>query len=325
MTTTHIARALSSIEIGPDVAYENLVMFPLLRKDTASRIEPPAFNPGTRQDAPYDVLDDALASGAVEVTEVSTHGSVPELRVISNSPRPTLIVDGQELIGAKQNRVVNLTLLVAAHSGLTIPVSCVEAGRWRARSRTFSSAPRTQYAAGRAQRMSQVTRSMQTHGSYRADQSAVWADIAEKSARLKTHSPTGAMEAMFVDHAAFIDSCVDRCQPVAGQVGAVFVIDGRVLGFDLFDCESTLRKLLSKLVRGVALDALDAKSARSERQTAIDTPRLDLFLAAVSGASCHASPAVGVGQDVRLTAPGITGAALVVDEQVVHLSAFALA
>ena len=89
----------------------------------------------------YLVLDEALASGLVEITEVSEQGSVPELKFINRGPKPVLIVDGEELLGAKQNRIVNLTILVAANSELTIPVSCVEAGRWRSRSRAFTSAP----------------------------------------------------------------------------------------------------------------------------------------------------------------------------------------
>ena len=162
--------------------FRTISMYPLLARD-----------PDVRRVPGYRILDDALASGLVEVTEVSEQGSVPHLRVVNRSPERILIVDGQELVGAKQNRVVNLTILVNAHSELTIPVSCVEAGRWRSRSRTFSSAPRTQYSSGRAKRMAQVTASMKTAGLHRSDQSEVWADIAEMSARLKSSSPTGAM------------------------------------------------------------------------------------------------------------------------------------
>ena len=74
--------------------------------------------------------------------------------------RPVLFVDGDELIGAKQNRVVNLTILVPALTTLKIPVSCVEAGRWQATSHTFTPARHMEFAAARASRMDQVSASL---------------------------------------------------------------------------------------------------------------------------------------------------------------------
>lgn len=42
-------------------------------------------------------------------------------------PLPTvLILDGEEILGAKQNRMVNATILIAAHTKVKVPVSCVE-------------------------------------------------------------------------------------------------------------------------------------------------------------------------------------------------------
>ena len=41
------------------------------------------------------------------------------------------------------------------------------------------------------------------------------------------------------------------------QVGAVFLIDGKPAGLELFDAPSTWRKLSPKLVRSYAVDALD--------------------------------------------------------------------
>jgi hypothetical protein len=41
-------------------------------------------------------------------------------------------------------------------------------------------------------------------------------------------------------------------------------------------------------------------------------------------AQTHCAPAPGIGEDWRLSAPGLTGAALIVDGQLVHLSALAL-
>nr|MBA2306385.1 TIGR02452 family protein [Acidobacteriota bacterium] len=161
-----IARTLSSMTLGAPTTCDSITMFPLLGPPVVDR------------DAFYLTLDQALGDGFTEITEIGQQGTVPELRVVNKSAKPVFILDGEELLGAKQNRVVNLSILVPAATKLTIPVSCVEAGRWRARSRAFTAAPRTQYATGRAKRMSQVTASMQMSGARSSDQAEVWADIA---------------------------------------------------------------------------------------------------------------------------------------------------
>ena len=86
-------------------------------------------------------------------------GSVPELKVFNGLSQPVLLLDGEELIGAKQNRVLNLTIMVPADTEMMIPVSCVEAGRWQHISDGFVAADRTQFARGRAKKLSQVSRS----------------------------------------------------------------------------------------------------------------------------------------------------------------------
>lgn len=78
-----------------------------------------------------DWLTLAEAGDRVRTTEVDDEGSVPELRVANLGDLPLLLLDGEQLVGAKQNRILNMTVLVAAHSEVTIPVSCVEQGRWR--------------------------------------------------------------------------------------------------------------------------------------------------------------------------------------------------
>ena len=100
----------------------------------------------------------------VTIREVDGGGRVPEVQVTNIGDRPVLFIDGDELIGAKQNRVVNLTILVPAFTTLKIPVSCVEAGRWKARSDTFAAARHMEFAAARASRMDQVSSSLTACG-----------------------------------------------------------------------------------------------------------------------------------------------------------------
>jgi hypothetical protein len=269
---------------------------------------------------PYLTADDAMAKGLFSVSEVSEAGSVPELEVRNRGPLPVLLLDGEELVGAKQNRIVNLTILVAAQSTLVIPVSCVEAGRWHHRSRSFTTSPRTHYAAARAAKAEQVSASMRETGSRRSDQSAIWADIADKSARLAVSSPTCAMADMFEQFDDDVESYVEAMTGIPGQVGAIFALDGRVRGLECFDAEATFRQALPKLVRSYALDAIETpraapRHARSEEALALAE--------AVAAAETAALPAVGLGEDVRFTREGISGGALVADGRVVHLAAFA--
>jgi hypothetical protein len=301
-----ISRFLSSLEFGTPVHVKNLSMFPVLL--------------AAEQSAGYLTLDEALAQGWAKVTEVSEHGSVPTLRVTNVGAKPVLIIDGEELVGAKQNRIVNLTILVAAKSALDIPVSCVEAGRWGGRSRHFAAAPRAHYAAARAQKLAYVTRSMQVEGSRRADQGAIWQDIAEKAERLGAVSETSAMDSMFEAAGNSLEEFEEALQPVERQAGAMFAVNGVIVGLDMFDAPATWRKLMPKLVHSYGLDALDRMAVR--RREALPDPAK--FIHAVARAKATEFPAIGLGQDLRLEGRGLAGGALSVGESIVHLVAFAM-
>src|SRR6185437_7800786 len=77
----------------------------------------------------YRTLAQAIALGELVVTEAE-QATVPTLRVITTGDVPVLIIDGEEVVGGNQNRVVNTSLLVPAPSKFDLPVSCVEHGRW---------------------------------------------------------------------------------------------------------------------------------------------------------------------------------------------------
>ena len=268
----------------------------------------------------YLLLEQAVRDGLVAIREVSGGASVPKLQVDNRAHRPVLIVDGEELVGAKQNRVANLTLLVPAAGTTIIPVSCVEAGRWGGYDEHFVVSERVQYARGRAETLSSVQKSMRTTGTRLSDQQEVWRSIEEKADSMDADSTTGAMSAIFDCHADVLNQYADALGPRSGQVGAVFAVDGACAGLDLFDQPSTLAAFLPKLVRSYAIDAI-------ERPSAADPPpslaEAKAFVDRLLDASFHEHPAVGLGKDVGVVAPGLVAGALVVDETVVHLTAFA--
>ena len=125
---TVIKNYLEQIKVGRKQSFKNLSIYPLLS----------TYSSGLE----YLLLDEALAGGFMEVVELDNDGSVRELKVVNKSPEMILILDGEELVGAKQNRIVNTTILVQANTTIVIPVSCVEHGRWSYDSPSFHSQER---------------------------------------------------------------------------------------------------------------------------------------------------------------------------------------
>ena len=116
---------LPKLRVGDPIRHEALSIFPLF-SESSSEVE-------------YRLSDAALADASLLVEEISEGGSVPELLVENNGDVRVLFLEGEELVGAKQNRILNTSVLVAAHTKIKIPVSCVEQGRWGYKSHHFGS------------------------------------------------------------------------------------------------------------------------------------------------------------------------------------------
>jgi hypothetical protein len=279
-----VAEELQSITVGAPTHFGGLTIFPLFRDGSASG------DPG------YTLLEEAVARGVARATEVGGEGSVPELRFENLGEKPVLLLDGEELIGAKQNRVVNLTILAPAKQVIVIPVSCVEAYRWHAESDTFQPTEHVMYSRARAAKAAQVSASMAAGASRQADQSAIWEDIASKSERLAAASPTQAMNAMYDSKAVPLDAYQGAFTWAEHQAGVVFAFGSATMGLDLMDHPYTMRTTLPKLVRSYALDAVEAPHA-----PVAATGGAAEFLARVGKSEPLIRPAVGMGEDVRLT------------------------
>jgi hypothetical protein len=101
-------------QLGAAQSFERLTVTPLFGRD--------------RPGADYLSLDQGSAhpEGFV-ITEVDDAGEVTALLASNPLDRPVLLYEGEEVAGAKQNRMIARPLLVPAKTArLTVPVSCVE-------------------------------------------------------------------------------------------------------------------------------------------------------------------------------------------------------
>ena len=299
------ATTLEALELGQPLVHHNLAVFPLMG--------------GRNGRPPYDTLKEALDAGTVTVTEVSEGGSVPRLALENRGERPVLVIDGEELVGAKQNRVLNLTILAPAGKSIVIPVSCVEQGRWGYRSRHFEDHDRVLFSKARAAKAARVSECKEYRGGNDANQGEVWNHISAKMDAMRVNSPSSAMEDIYTGNAPRLEEYVSAMRPLEGQAGAVFAINGRLQTLEVFAFTDTLSRLLPKLVRGCAIDALEEYR---ESVPAPERPQVESFLQGVAAAPFAPFPAVGVGEDLRLQAPGLAGGALAAEGALLHLCAF---
>jgi hypothetical protein len=269
---------------------------------------------------PYETLDEALLRHDLEVTELTEGGSVPTLKLLNKSDSRVFLMAGEQLIGAKQNRVLNTSLMVEAKTEVPIPVSCVEQGRWAYRSRHFSSHGSSSHSTLRRKMTRSVSESYVARAVPQSDQGEVWQEVSRKMEAMGSVSSSMALEQTYEDTRPRLESIIAELPAPEDCNGAVFVLQGKVVGLDVFDKPETLTKLWPKLVQGYAIDALEKAE---DAACAVDAEAVEMWLKQAERVEPKSFPSPGLGEDVRLEGATVVGAGLVVENRPVHVQLFA--
>ena len=266
----------------------------------------------------YLTFAQARAQGA-KVLELEDGASVRDLTIQNPTHLPVLLFEGEEVLGAQQNRTFDVSVLVPARSSLRVPVRCVEAGRWDAsRSKeSFEPAPQAAYPSMRHMKNAQVHAELDLSGAARADQSAVWAEVSAKTARHGALSATGAMNDVFDHRRDLLDAMRAAMSMKCSQTGMLVAIGGRFTVLDRISQPEALDSLFGPLVQGYALDSLELQPT--------DPPSVDQARAILERIlACRVSEydGIGLGRDARVAEHAISGAGVLAASELVQLSVF---
>lgn len=299
---------LEALTFGSPQNYRNVVILPVFA--------------GLNHSPDFITLVEAAAAGHVAVNEISQSGSVPELLVTSTSEQPVLLLDGEELSGAKQNRVLNTTILLREKSQTRIPVSCTESGRWAYNSPNFIPAEVIMEKDIRARKSRSVSTSLASGAKYSSDQGEVWAGISALHAKAQSSSPTSAMADAFKARTEDLNKSLGSFPCLPGQAGLFVFVNGQVAGFDIISKPEAYAQLHLKLLRSYLLHGL----LEQERAAELDAePAARGFLNELDEAKESKFQSVGYGWDMRLNGNRIAGSALMHEEQLIHGAFFRLA
>ncbi|NDV61428.1 hypothetical protein G0Q06_03090 [Puniceicoccales bacterium CK1056] len=309
---------INRIDVREPVTVQNLTLFPLYLSQTGG--------------PEYISSSEALEDHGMVVKEVSDDGAVPNLLVENPSSHCVLLLDGEELRGAKQNRIVNTTLLLAARSRTVIPVSCTESGRWSYDSPTFSHSKTVMPAKARRKKTRSVSASLASMANYTSDQGEVWNEVDELHAKVGSYSATSAMSDAYEQMRADLESAIGKIPVQEGQFGLLAMINNKPVGLDLISRKQVYQVLHSQLVKSYAMEAIaarrDPQASSAPGKTDKPDPDQNALLAAKAFlercAAIKGDPfdSVALGTDWRFVSDSIVGSGLEVDDAWVHMAYF---
>jgi len=272
----------------------------------------------------YLGMKTALDKGFLEIAEVSEGGSVPTLKAINKSALPIILLDGEEVEGAKQNRIMNTTILLTPHQETLIPVSCTERGRWGygGNRRQFQDSSNMMSFGGRSRKSSRVRKSLQERKLFDAKQSIVWNDIEQLhfSSGSSSRSSTRAMKDAYEHRKPDIEDYTKAFPYQEGQKGLIVFNNGKLAGMDFVSRSDSYSDVHDKLIKSHVIDTLHAK------ESPIDTTALQMeaiqLLNQLPQMTSEGFDSVGLGKDYRLENTAAESAVLVYQDTIVHCSAY---
>ena len=251
----------------------------------------------------------------VEIKELE-HSTVNTVSCKNDSVTPLILIDGDEITGAMQNRIINDTLLIPAKSTINIPVSCTEHGRWHtkgegAESRTFKP---SLYSANHS------TRSRKSRASYeeRDYQGEVWDSISEFESRSNFKSMTSALNDSYENLKDKQNDYLSKFHIEDGQNGVIFIVNGEVKGLEIFYNHSIYKQYHEKLCRSYIIEAI------VEKKSVDNIDRLELMnvLENISNSEFKSIKSIGLGDNIKFSNDFGSGSGLIWEDELIHMTFF---
>ncbi len=304
MSSGFLQEFFKSIKIGQGQSVNNITIFPLFFEKEGN--------------VDYIPLSKALKEGFVIVEEVNKFGHVPELLVSNNSDKKVLMLEGEELIGAKQNRILNTTILLREKSKTVIPVSCTEAGRWHYKTRRFADSGFVAFKTLRKDTRHSVHYNLKRDKKFRSDQRKVWNDIDKKAYYMRVDTETGAMRDIYVQREKDYEKMIEGFKLLEGQKGLFVFINGKVAGFDFVSKSDVYKLVHNKLLKSYILDAIGIEPCINKNKVSEKDVRE--FFETVGKSEVEKFESVGYGIDYRFNFKDIYGSILFFRNEVIHAS-----
>ncbi|MBH38643.1 MAG: hypothetical protein CL788_00430 [Chloroflexi bacterium] len=291
------------INYGDPQIYKNVAFIPLYSNSSPS--------------LEYRTMPELNMGSDLEISEIGG-GSVGKLSVTNNTDGFVLLVDGEEVMGAKQNRAFNTTMMIEPRQSSILQVSCTESGRWSPSFHNyFGDSGVVMPSAARYNRKRSVDESLASRGEFKSDQRQVWEDINDLQDLAGETTSTSAMRDVYESQSNALAEFVNAFDYHSGQIGIAVLIDNDVVGLEMFSRSSAMKKMAPKIIKSYGMDVNLGRISDIKHDKISDIP---MFLKKINNMNPACFKSEGVGWDYRFEADNISGSALICEDEMVHAS-----
>ena len=260
----------------------------------------------------YLCLSDALKLKDFKIQEISESGEVPKLHCINNTAHYVLIIQGEEIVGAKQNRIINISVIIPPKSKILLPVSCVEVGRWEYEEE-FSKG----YGAFTDLKRDVLENSIESYdhiGEYSSDQGSVWEGISNAESFFNTKSKTGSMNDLY-DKIKSSYKVFNNKVVIGDALGITIFINDTVAGLEIFYSNTFFKQIKDDLLMGYYMEAEMNKDSDKSYSTFEKAEYVMKYLSKMDP-----KPISGIGEGINLNVKtrNIVGSLLCHNDELTH-------
>lgn len=279
------------------------------------------FETGEKNSFDYISLSDAIMKKYITVKEISESGSVNDLKVVNESPFFVFMSDGDILAGAKQNRVLNSSVLIAPGKTIIIPVSCIEQGRWKYKTREFSSSDYSTPSFMRYKKASNVKRNLNVNSRHETSQSEIWKSVMFYEENYKSGSSTSNLSDVFDCRKEDLENSAKSFEIESGSNGIAIFLNKRLVNIEVFNKDVIYNEYFPKLIKGVYFEANLQTKQKNDLNEDDAFTKVKEFFDGLTYMKFDEHKGVGAGIEKRFDTAEMTGFELNYENYSVHIAA----
>lgn len=259
----------------------------------------------------------AMSQNLVNLREISHGGSVGEIIIENLSPEKIFFPDGDQIIGAKQNRILNHAILVDALSNVKIDVSCVEQGRWQYQSQKFNRSNHMAPMDLRKAMKIHVENYLLKEQKFKSNQSEVWEKVHKTIRDENFYSPTMAMNEALDQIYLRKKELIEAFKFNRKFNGFVAFVDDKIINLEYISSPDCFQDYYEKFISSLLMDMEVILNKKGE----IDYPgKLNEFILKINNSESMQFKSTALGEDIRWTIDDYKVSCLSVEDEIINLS-----